>query len=554
MNRSAPLPKPVSKTPAVRLVGVSKIFGGVVALQDVSFEVSAGEIHALLGENGAGKSTILKILNGVHQPTEGRVEIDGKPLAEHSPEAAKRAGVGMIFQEMSLVPTLTAAQNIFLENEIKDRRGFIDDRAAERRARELFAALGVDIDPRARVAALSAGQRQLTEIVKAISRNVRTLILDEPTTALSGGEVERLFAFLRKLRQDGVAIIYVSHRMGEITRIADRATILRDGRHVVTAPMSELTLDRIIEHIVGRRSRGFSDVARKAIDRGAPLLEVVDVSGARKPSHVSLTLHAGEVVGVAGLLGSGRSALARVLFGIDAKRAGVIRIRGEPVEIASPRDAARLGLALVPEDRLRQGLILEHSVEANVSLTILDRLASWSFVSRAKAREAVDRQIAALRIKAASREAPARTLSGGNQQKVVVAKWLSADPDVFVLDEPTGGVDIGSKAEIVAVVRELAARGKAVLLISSELSELLTAADRIVVMADGRIVDEAPRSAFDDPNPSDDAGERLQFAERKLSEIIQRAGCPCLRRKPVRRGERRFSETGGSISRTSVSF
>ena len=508
---------------AVRLSGVSKRFGGVSALDDVSLEVHVGEIHALLGENGAGKSTILKILNGVHAPSAGEIEVLGRRLGEHTPLEARRAGIGMIFQEMSLVPTLTVAQNIFLNNERMDARGFIDDRSAERRARDLFAALGVQIDPKSLVSSLSAGQRQLTEIVKAISRDARVLILDEPTTALSGGEVEKLFAFLRKLKGEGVAIIYVSHRMDEITRIADRATILRDGRHVVTAPMSELTLDRIIEHIVGRRSRGFSDVKRAAVARGETLLELRGVSGPRKPVDVNLTLYAGEVVGVAGLLGSGRSALARVLFGIDPKREGEILVRGAPVAIGSPGDAIALGIALVPEDRLRQGLILDHSVESNASLTILDRLASWMFLSTAGSREAADRQIAGLRIKTASREAPVRTLSGGNQQKVAIGKWLNEEPDIFVLDEPTGGVDIGSKAEIIALVRDLAAHGKAVLVISSELSELLTAADRIVVMADGRIVQEAPREAFDDPDPSDDLGERLQYAERKLSQIIQRA-------------------------------
>ena len=390
---------------------------------------------------------------------------------------------------MSLVPTLTAAQNIFLNSEMKSPLGFIDDSGGQRRARELFQSLGVEIDPGAEVGALSAGQRQLTEIVKAMSRNVRILILDEPTTALSGGEVERLFAFLRKLKSEGVAIIYVSHRMDEITRIADRATILRDGRHIVTAPMAELTLDRIIEYIVGHRSRGFSDVKREHTARGAPLLEARNLSGPRKPVSANLILHAGEVVGVAGLLGSGRSALARVLFGIDPAREGELLIKGVPVRITSPVDAIAHGLALVPEDRLRQGLVLEHSIETNMSLSILDRIASWTFLSSARAYEAADRQIAGLRIKTLSREALVRTLSGGNQQKVVIGKWLNTEPEIFILDEPTGGVDIGSKAEIVTLVRDLAARGKAVLVISSELSELLTVADRIVVMVDGRIVE-----------------------------------------------------------------
>jgi ribose transport system ATP-binding protein len=508
---------------AVRLTNVSKQFGGVRALEDVNLEVLGGEIHALLGENGAGKSTILKILNGVHAPSAGAIEVYGVALTEHSPEAAKRAGIGMIFQEMSLVPTLSVAQNIFLDNEMKGAFGFIDDAAAARRSRELFATLGVDIDPLALVRDLSAGQRQLTEIVKAISRDVKILILDEPTTALSGGEVEKLFALMRRLKSEGVAIIYVSHRMDEIARIADRATILRDGRHVITAPLSKLTLETIIGHIVGRRSGGFSDVSRTTAARGAPLLELRGLSGPRKPDNIDLTVYAGEVLGVAGLLGSGRSALARVLFGIDPKTSGEIRIRGIPVEIRNPREAIAHGLALVPEDRLRQGLVLEHSIEENASVSILGRLSRWTFVSKARARAAADRQIEALRIKTASREAAVRTLSGGNQQKVVIAKWLNAEPEIFILDEPTGGVDIGSKAEIIKLMRDLAARGKAILVISSELSELLTATDRIVVMADGRISSETTRSAFDDPAPGEDAGAQLQHAERALSTILQKA-------------------------------
>ena len=352
---------------------------------------------------------------------------------------------------------------------------------------------------------------------------MRVLILDEPTTALSGGEVEKLFAFLRRLKSEGVAIIYVSHRMDEITRIADRATILRDGRHVVTAPMSELTLDRIIEYIVGRRSRGFSDVKRLNASRGTPLLEVRSLSGPRKPISVDLTLYAGEVVGVAGLLGSGRSALARVLFGIDRKRAGEILIRGEPVEIASPATRSPKAWRWCRKTGCARARFSSIRSKSNTSLSILDRLASWLFVSSAKASEAADRQIEGLRIKTASRDAAVRTLSGGNQQKVVIGKWLNAEPDIFVLDEPTGGVDIGSKAEIIALVRDLAARGKAVLVISSELSELLTASDRIVGDVRRRIVSECGANAFDNPNSDDDVGEQLQFAERKLSQIIQKA-------------------------------
>jgi len=512
-----------SSETAVRMTGVSKHFGGVRALDDVSFEVTKGEIHALLGENGAGKSTILKILNGVHAPTAGTIEVLGTPLIEHTPEASKRAGIGMIFQEMSLIPTLSVAQNIFLNHEFKSAAGFIDDKRAAARARELFADLGVDIDPSSIVSDLSAGQRQLTEIVKAISQDVRVLILDEPTTALSGGEVGKLFTFLRRLKGEGVAIVYVSHRMEEITQIADRATILRDGHHVITAPLSELPMEKMIEHIVGRRSRGFSDVLRSHAALGKPLLQVRGLCGPTKPENLNLTVHAGEVVGIAGLLGSGRSAIARLLFGIDRKRSGEILINGEAVEFNSPGDAIAQGIALIPEDRLRQGVIIAHSVEVNAILPTIDRMMSGPFVSETMADAAADGQIKGLRIKTASRDHAVRTLSGGNQQKVVIAKWLLTEPQILILDEPTAGIDIGSKAEIIALVRDLAKSGKAIIVISSELSELLTAADRLIVMVNGRVVRDCPVSEFDDPNPSDDEGARLQYAERQLSKTLQQA-------------------------------
>ncbi|MCT9000595.1 sugar ABC transporter ATP-binding protein [Chelativorans intermedius] len=509
---------------AVAMRGVSKSFGGVKALVDVDFAVDKGEVHALLGGNGAGKSTILKILNGVHVPDAGTIEVDGVPLAEHTPEAARRAGIAMIFQEMSLIPTLTVAQNVYLTREAKGSFGLIDDRTAERRAKALFDMLEVEVDPNALVGDLGAGQRQLTEIAKAISQDAKVLVLDEPSTALSVSDVERLFAFLRKLKAEGHAVIYVSHRMDEIARIADRATILRDGRHVITAPLSELPVETMIGHIVGRRSRGLSDVVRGAAAIGEPLLELKNVSGMAKPRNVSLVVHRGEVVGLAGLLGSGRSALARVICGIDPIVEGQIHVAGKPVTIASPKDAIDAGMALVPEDRLRQGVIAEHSVLSNVTLAMLDRLASGMFLSNEKARALTDEQMAALRIKAASRDSAVRTLSGGNQQKVVLGKWLATMPDILVLDEPTAGIDIGSKSEIIQLVRELAKVGKAIVMISSELSEMLSACDRIVVMSDGRVTDDIARADLDDAETTDgDPVTRLQAAERKLQIVIQKA-------------------------------
>ena len=514
----------VTPAHAVAMRGVTKSFGGVKALVDVDFAVETGEIHALLGGNGAGKSTILKILNGVYVPDSGTIEVDGVPLTEHTPEAARRAGIAMIFQEMSLIPTLTVAQNVFLTREAKGSFGLIDDRTAGRRAKALFAMLEVEVDPKALVGDLGTGQRQLTEIAKAISQDAKVLVLDEPSTALSIADVERLFAFLRKLKAEGHAIIYVSHRMDEITRIADRATILRDGRHVITAPLSELPVETMIGHIVGRRSRGLSDVVRGETALREPLLELKNVSGAVKPRNVDLVVHRGEVVGLAGLLGSGRSALARVISGIDAIVEGEIRVAGKAVTIASPKDAIDAGMALIPEDRLRQGVIAEHSVLSNVTLAMLDRLSSRVFLSSERARELTDEQIAALRIKAASRDHAVRTLSGGNQQKVVLAKWLATMPDILILDEPTAGIDIGSKSEIIQLVRELARAGKGIIMISSELSEMLSACDRIVVLSDGRVMDDIARADLDDARTTgDDPVMRLQAAERKLQIVIQRA-------------------------------
>ena len=507
---------------AVVMKGISKAFGGVKALDNVDFAVLPGEIHALLGGNGAGKSTILKVLNGVHRPDAGTITVGGVALTTHTPEASRAAGIAMNFQEMSLIPTLTVAQNIYLTREARSPRGLLDDAACEAKAADIFAMLEVKVDPKAIVSTLGAGQKQLTEIAKAISQSSNVLILDEPSTALSVSDVERLFTFLRKLKAQGVAVIYVSHRMDEIARIADRATILRDGKHVITAPMSELPIDMMIEHIVGKRSKGLADVQRGDATRGEVLLEARGVSGAHKPKDVSFTLHRGEVLGLAGLLGSGRSSLARVIAGIEPATAGELRIRGAAAAIRKPSDAIAAGVALVPEARATQGIIPAHSVAANIVLSVLGRISAKGVVNRPKAQQITDDMISRLQIKTASRDHAVSTLSGGNQQKVVIGKWLATDPDILVLDEPTAGIDIGSKSEIIRLVRNLAAQGKGIVMISSELSELLTACDRILVMADGRAHQMIDRAALDD-TADPDPGHRLQAAERQLQIEIQKA-------------------------------
>lgn len=509
---------------AVRMTGISKAFGGVRALDGVDFEVMAGEVHALLGGNGAGKSTILKILNGVHRPDQGKIEVGGRELTAHTPEESRAAGIAMNYQEMSLIPTLTVAQNVFLTRESRNGMGLIDDAEAERRAAELFALLEVSVDPEAIVGDLGAGQKQLTEIAKAISQDATVLVLDEPSTALAVSDVERLFVFLKKLKAKGVAIIYVSHRMDEIARISDRATILRDGKHVITAPLGELPIDTMIEHIVGKRSKGLSDVERGSAVKGDVLLELTGVSGVHKPQDVSFTLHRGEVLGLAGLLGSGRSSLARVIAGIEPVAKGSIRIHGKAIAIRKPSNAIAAGVALVPEARATQGIIPAHSVASNMVLSVIDRVSKFGFVDGKAVNDLTDVQIKRLSVKTASRDHAVSTLSGGNQQKVVIGKWLATDPDILILDEPTAGIDIGSKSEIIRLVRDLAASGKAIIMISSELSELLTACDRILVMAEGRVHADLPRDAFDDPAMSaDDPAHRLQAAEQRLQIEIQRA-------------------------------
>ena len=507
---------------AVVMKGISKAFGGVKALDNVDFAVLPGEVHALLGGNGAGKSTILKVLNGVHRPDAGTIAVGGVALTTHTPEASRAAGIAMNFQEMSLIPTLSVAQNIFLTREARTARGWLDDAACEAKAAEIFAMLEVKVDPKAVVGTLGAGQKQLTEIAKAISQSSKVLILDEPSTALAVSDVERLFTFLRKLKAQGVAVIYVSHRMDEIARIADRATILRDGKHVITAPLSDLPIDTMIEHIVGKRSKGLADVQRGNATRGEVLLEARGLSGAHKPHDISFALHRGEVLGLAGLLGSGRSSLARVIAGIEPAKAGELRIRGEVVSIRKPADAIQAGVALVPEARATQGIIPAHSVASNIVLAVLNRISAKGVVDRAKAQKITDEIIARLQIKTASRDHAVSTLSGGNQQKVVIGKWLATDPDILVLDEPTAGIDIGSKSEIIRLVRDLAAQGKGIVMISSELSELLTACDRILVMADGRAHQMIDRATLDDP-AEPDPGHRLQAAERQLQIEIQKA-------------------------------
>jgi len=507
----------------VVMIGIAKSFGGVAALEHVDFSVRKGEIHALLGGNGAGKSTILKMLSGVHKPDKGEIWINGVKLEEHTPEAARRLGIAMIFQEMSLIPSLSVAQNVFLTREPKGAIGMLDDRTALKESRVLLEKIGVSLDPRRRVDSLSSGQRQLTEIAKALSQQASVLIMDEPTSTLSSAEIDHLFEFLDRLKKSHASIIYVSHRMEEIRRISDRVTVIRNGRNVMTKAVAETTLDEIVEQIVGRRVGAFERKARTT-KPGEEVLRCVKVTAKPRPTEASLAVRAGEILGIAGLMGSGRTSLAKSIFGLQPVVSGEIRLQEKVVKISAPSEAVEARIAMIPEDRLTQGLVLQHSVADNMTLPVIDRNSRFGFVEEAKEKALVAQYIKQLRVKTASPQKPVRTLSGGNAQKVVLAKWLATDPLLLILDEPTAGVDIGSKTEIVEIVREFADRGRGVLVISSEPAELLALSDRILVMAGGRVAREIKSEEIEGwAANSTDTAHRISLMEAGLQVAIQEA-------------------------------
>ena len=484
-----------SSAPAVRMRRIVKSFGPVEVLKEVDLDIRAGEVHALAGENGAGKSTLMKVLQGVHPITSGEIEVNGEPVKIRNPADAERVGIGMVFQEFSLVPSMTVAQNIFLNRELRSKLGLIDDRAAEREAARIFADLGVSIDPAARVETLGTAYWQLVEIAKAVAKNATVLVMDEPTASLASHEVERLFELIERLTARGIAIVYISHRMDEIRRVAQRITVLRDGRVVLSDRVADVEVAQIIEAIIGRRLA--SDLVYRERERGVDdrvILAAEHVASDTGLVDVDVTVRAGEIVGLAGLMGSSRTEFARVIAGIDRPSSGTIRIDGRTVSFRSALAAQRAGIALIPEDRREQGLVLEHSVSANLMLPVLDRLMAGILVSTARMRAMTQDLVERFSVKTADPYAPVNLLSGGNQQKVVVAKWINTDPKLLVMDEPTAGVDIGTKTEILDIVRDYASQGNAVLFISSELPELLAVADRVVVLRGGRTDRELTRS------------------------------------------------------------
>jgi rhamnose transport system ATP-binding protein len=477
----------------VRARGITKAFGGTLALDAVDLDLRPGEVHALVGENGAGKSTLARILSGVHSPDAGTIELDGEPAELDSPATAQRLGIAMIHQEPSLFPDLSVGENISVGRQPLGRGRWIDRSVMNARARELLGALGVRLDPRRLVRGLSVAELQMVEMANALSRNARLLFVDEPTSSLTPAEVDQLFEILRGLRARGTAIVFVGHRLEEVFAIADWITVLRDGRVVVSRPVGELTMEAVIHAMVGRAL----EEPRTPASPGPVLLSVEGLGRAGVFEDVSFHVREGEIVALAGLVGAGRSEIAQAIFGIERPDRGTVRLAGRPLRIRQPGDAIRAGIAYVPEDRQAQGLAVDKAIVSNITLAILADVSRLGFLQSRKERTIAATWARRLDLRARSLSSAVKELSGGNQQKVVVARWLAAEPRLLILDEPTRGVDVGAKREIHHLMDELVHQGVGILMISSDLPEVLAMSDRIVVVRDGRVAATFEASAVD---------------------------------------------------------
>lgn len=483
------------------LKGISKRYGGVRALQDVDFSCYAGKVHAVLGENGAGKSTLIKIISGVVQPDEGRMTLAGQDVSFRSPSAANDAGIVCIFQELSLMPDLSVADNISIATPPR-RFGMIDSKAQRLRAEELLATIGCeDVNPQMRVRDLPLSRRQMVEIAKALGKKPKILILDEATSALTSADVEKVYAMLARLKSEGVAILYISHRMHEIEALADNASVFRNGRHIETFAKGARSNDEIVQLMIGREIEAHfppKPPARKV----KPLLEIKNLNWENRLKDISLNVGRGEIVGLGGLDGQGQKELLLSLFGVLKRVEGNVVIDGKEQKLSSPRDAkaADGGIALVPEDRKTEGLMLPMSIEDNLVIASLDALKSGPFVDENRVETAVDQAIKRLQIKIGSKDDAVSTLSGGNQQKVVIAKWLMTKPDIILLNDPTRGIDVGTKQEIYRLLRELADEGAAILFYSTDYDELIGSCDRVAILYDGKIVTELEGDAITEKN------------------------------------------------------
>ena len=471
--------------PLLEMRGIEKSFPGVRALRGVDLSLNRGEVLALVGENGAGKSTLIKVLGGAHWPDSGEVWMEGQSADLSSPASALRAGVGVIYQEFNLVPDLTVRENLFLGREEAGRFGWVDAGRERQRARAVLGRNGCDLDPDLRCRDLTVAQQQFVEIAKALSLNARILVMDEPTAALTAQEASRLLNLIRELKRDGIAVIYVSHRLDEVYAIADRITVLRDGATVGGGPVREMARGRLIEMMVGRPLN--EEFPKRSIPVGEERLRVEGLCRGRAVQEASFAVRGGEVLGIAGLVGAGRTEMVRLIFGADTAEAGIIRVNGAAVQIRTPRDAIRQRICLLTEDRKRQGLILQHTIQENFGLPNLKGFSRGVWLDPGREEAAFRGFAERLKIRHADSGQAAGELSGGNQQKVVLAKWLQGNADIVIFDEPTRGIDVGAKYEIYLLINELAKDGKAVILISSELPEILGMSDRILVMHGGRI-------------------------------------------------------------------
>jgi ribose transport system ATP-binding protein len=479
--------------PLVTIRNLDKSFPGVQALKKARFELLPGEVHALMGENGAGKSTLMKILAGIYRKDAGEIFIEGVPVDVTSPRAAQDLGISIIHQELNLMNDLTAAQNIFIGREPKRALGFfLDEEALNRDAAEIFARMNLRLDPRVEVGELSVAKQQMVEIAKALSFRSKVLIMDEPTAALNNAEIAELFTIIRQLKAEGVGIVYISHKMDELKEISDRVTVMRDGEYVGTVPTASTTVDTIISMMVGR---SLTETKTEVPDLTSHdvVLEVRNLRRGHTIRDVSFSLRKGEILGFAGLMGAGRTEVARAIFGADPLDGGEIIVRGKPVTIHSPKDAVRLGIGYLSEDRKRFGLATGMDVAANIVMPCLSRFLSLrTFLKTRAIRDTARSYISRLRIKTPSETQEARFLSGGNQQKIVIAKWLTRDCEILFFDEPTRGIDVGAKNEIYKLLNTLAAQGRAIVMISSELPEILRMSHRIAVMCEGRLTGELP--------------------------------------------------------------
>src|SRR6185503_15632226 len=474
--------------PVLEMRHIRKTFPGVVALDDVDFELRRGEVHILLGENGAGKSTLIKILSGAYQKSAGQIMLDGAEVDIKNPKHAQTLGISTIYQEFNLIPHLSVGVNIFLGREPNRLPGLIDQRAIFKEATHSLSGLGLTLNPRKLVKELRVAEQQMVEVAKALSLDSRILIMDEPTAALAEHEIAELFATIRSLKEKGVSIVYISHRMEELFEIGDRVTVLRDGHSVGTYDVSGISKSELIRLMVNRELKEL--FPKEKATRGAEVLRVEGLSTENLLNDISFSLHKGEVLGIAGLLGAGRTELARAIFGLDKVTAGNIYINGVLQRIGSPRAAINSGIGFLTEDRKSQGLVLPLSVERNLCLSSVDKFSKWGVMDTTQEQRAADRYVKELQIKTPSLAQKVVFLSGGNQQKVVLSKWLCSQAEVFIFDEPTRGVDVGAKTEIYQLMNRLTASGVAIIMISSELLEVLGMSDRILVMREGRVTGE----------------------------------------------------------------